>query len=111
MPDLATLKAMIADLDGYIDRRAHDIAVPLVAQAEADAMAQVLAAERDAERWKDLNDELRRRLKPLQRQADEAAEARDTLARALGHHPVGLLLPGLITEAAERLRPEGKPVA
>jgi hypothetical protein len=67
--ELATLKAMIADLDGYIDRRAHDVAVPLVAQAESVAMTCVLEVQNqlgearfDAQRWKDCNTELGRRL-------------------------------------------------
>jgi hypothetical protein len=103
MAELETLQAMIADLGGYIDRRAEDLAGPIVAQAEQDARDQVADAQSDSRRWKDLNGELRRRLKPLAERADEAAEARDTLARALGRHPAGEHLPDLVAEAIQRL--------
>jgi hypothetical protein len=110
-PDLATLQAMIADLDGYITRRAEEIARPIITEAQERARGDVASALHDTQRARDVSAELGRRLNPLQRQADEAAAARDDLARALGYHPVGHFLPALVAEAIQRLRPEGKPDA
>jgi hypothetical protein len=74
MPPEQKLRTMIADLDGYIDRRAAELAEQRVADVAADCIRQVEIAngrtgeaEADAQRWKDCNTELRRRLEGLDR--------------------------------------------
>ena len=48
------LAAMIADLEGFIDRRAADLATPLIEEARAEAAREVAAARHEAERKEDL---------------------------------------------------------
>src|SRR5215470_11497517 len=46
--DLSHLAGMIADLEGYIERRAAELAVPLAEKARTDAAEATEAAERHA---------------------------------------------------------------
>lgn len=68
--DQAKLATMIADLDGYIERRAGEraqrLARPLIERA--DKAADDGYAE--ARRYKDLADELKRQVETLQKQND-----------------------------------------
>lgn len=98
------MAAMIADLDGYIARRAREIAQPMVRAAQDQASAQVGAAQRETERQRDLVTELGRRLGPADQQVEQIRDARDRLAAALGHlSPLGLPLSGLVDEAVSKL--------
>lgn len=83
-PAMTRLETMIAGLDAHIERRAREIAQPLIDAAQAEAREAVGAARADARRWKDCNDELRRRIASLERRlettrarlADAQAESR-----------------------------------
>lgn len=96
---IARLEQVAADLDGHIERCAALLAAPSISQANA----RVREADQRTQRGRDVIEELRRRQGPLQRQADETADARDQLARALGYNPLGHFLPALVTEAAAAL--------
>ena len=100
---IARLEVMAADLDAFINRRAAELAGLSIERANRVADEQIQKAAMDVERKQALVEELRRRLGPLQRQADEASDARDQLARALGHHPLGHFLPALVAEAVAAL--------
>jgi hypothetical protein len=63
------LAAMIADLDGYINRRAAEKAKPLVDAVAADAAERITAAEHETGRQAGLTAELRRQLKARDREA------------------------------------------
>jgi hypothetical protein len=72
-PELAaTLAATIADLDGYITRKAEAIAAPVIAAAQEAALEPAAEARADAQRWKDVNAELGRRIAALERRAERA---------------------------------------
>jgi hypothetical protein len=70
---------MIADLDGYIDRRAAGMAAPLIEEARAEAAREVAAARQETERKEDLIAEYRRRVKVMERQLDRWADAAGSL--------------------------------
>lgn len=78
MPDIdlaepATLERVAdiaANLDAYIDRRATELAQPLIDAAQADADAKVHTAQMELQRRDDLLDELRRQIKVLARHVD-----------------------------------------
>lgn len=93
MPDAAefaaTLAAMIADLDGYITRKAEAIAAPVIAAAQQEALQPAAEAQADAQRWKDVNTELGRRIAALQRNLDASRRYRE-IAEGL---PPGTLAP------------------
>jgi chromosome segregation ATPase len=97
------LRSMIQDLDGYIDRRAAELAKPLLGKALADVAEATERTRAEVRRREDLLAELRRRLDPLQRRSDENRTACERLAGALGHSPVGCSLPQLVDEAIEAL--------
>lgn len=61
--DSGQLAAMIADLKGYIERRAAELAAPAIEAARAEADEKVRVAEDDAQRWKDCNAELERQIR------------------------------------------------
>ena len=76
------LAAMIADLDGFINRRAAEQAAPLIDAARAEAAMAVAAAgrhiarlEAELTRARDLIDELRRHVDARNRQLDRWHEA------------------------------------
>jgi hypothetical protein len=105
-----TLRAMIAALDGYIERKATELAAERIGTADdaaSDRVAAVVhdlnrrldASEQARQRAEDLAQELGRRIGPLNRQAERSNEARDRLARALGRHPMAFTLPELVAEA------------
>jgi hypothetical protein len=109
-PDLlGKLAGMLADLNGYIDRRAQELAEPVVRKAFAAAAEDVAAAKGETQRLRGVADELGRWIRLLERPASEADAARRKLAAALGHHPAGRLLPGLVDEVLARLKenPDG----
>ena len=81
----AAFQAMIANLDGYITRRAIAHAAPRIDLIRAIANDVVCRAGREAERWRDVNEELKRRMRALERQVTEARDAQSRLAVALGH--------------------------
>jgi hypothetical protein len=60
------LAATVADLDGYISRRAGELAAPKIAEAIAAAERDVAAAQFEAVRSADLVAEMRRRLSALE---------------------------------------------
>jgi hypothetical protein len=73
------LRATVADLEGYIERRAAEHAAPIVAVAERGAKEAFATARAEVERKEDLITELGRRLRALERQAAhwrEVAEGR-----------------------------------
>jgi hypothetical protein len=59
---------MIADLDGYIARRAQELAAPAIEDAHGTAVRLVDAAERETRRQERLVAELRRTLEARDRQ-------------------------------------------
>lgn len=75
MPDLDAealardLAKTVSALDRYINTEAQKRANKLATQYAKAAKEQVDAAEADAQRWKDLNAELRRQMAPLERAA------------------------------------------
>lgn len=71
----ADLRAATADLDGYIQRRAAEMAAPLIEEARDQAAAEVAGARADAQRKDDLIAELRRRVQALERQCERWREA------------------------------------
>ncbi len=58
----AQLRAMITDLDGYIERRAAEMAAPIIEAARADADARIAEAQFGLQRRDALTEEMRRRL-------------------------------------------------
>lgn len=104
---LQHLRGMLADLQDYIERRAEELAGPLIEDAAEKAREMVATAEREAQRWKDANTELGRRLEARQRFEDENRDAVARLAAALGYrHPSGHWLPSLVAEVEARLAKE-----
>lgn len=87
-PDLAD---MIANLEGYIERRAAELAAPQIAKAREAALVGVEGARGLQQRAEDLAVELRRQLRAVTRRADEhsarakAAEAAVDRVRRLCH--------------------------
>ncbi|MEU6781473.1 hypothetical protein ABZ912_19895 [Nonomuraea angiospora] len=80
---LTTLRDMIANLQAHIDHRAAEIAAPRIAQAHADAFDEVKSAQGMQRRAEDLNVELRRQLRVLQRQRTEYRERAEDAEAAL----------------------------
>ena len=92
---VADLTAAIADLDGYIMRRAHELAAAMVEQAQAEAEERIRGAGFQVQRLEDVNRELRRRVAALSNYAprmddvarrleDAAAELRPQLSALEG---------------------------
>lgn len=103
-PESVTLAEMIRDLDGYITRRAEELAKPLIEQANAAADLRVRDAERDLERERDVLKECRRRLAVASTAQDTVRVAAKRLATALGHGPYAPPpLEALVAEAERRL--------
>jgi len=73
----AQLAATIANLDTHIERRAQETAQPRIEAAEDQAQAAVASAENDAalaaQRWADLERELRRQLDVALRRAEHGS--------------------------------------
>lgn len=72
--ELSHLGQVIADLDGYIERRAQDLARPLIEEAEGDAAKRVLTALHEMQRQANLADELRRTLTVRDRELSRLKE-------------------------------------
>jgi hypothetical protein len=101
---LIQIRACLADLDGYIDRRALALADPIVEHARAEAAELVRAAEFEAQRQIDLARELRRVLAARDRQTAHAEAGRRALAGILGHQePSALPLADLVAQMETRL--------
>jgi hypothetical protein len=72
-----TLALMLADLEGFIERKAREVAAPLIEQADAIAEERVREADQRTQRQADLVAELRRQAAFLRRQLDQSrAESR-----------------------------------
>lgn len=86
MPDISAeaLADMIANLDAYIDRRAADLAGPLIAKAQEEAAVEIQGALGLQQRAEDLVIELRRHLKALDRQATEYRERAQSAEAGIG---------------------------
>lgn len=84
---LMHLRGMLADLDSYIQRRAEELTEPLIESAGERAREMVAEAEHEAQRWKDVNTELGRRLEVRDRLLREMDGYRDRLAAALAVRP------------------------
>ncbi len=65
---LARLEAVLRDLEGYVQRRAEELAAPLIAAAEKRAAEMTGEARADVQRQEDLVRELRRILDAKDRQ-------------------------------------------
>jgi hypothetical protein len=106
---LAQLRDMLANLTDFIEKEAEKLAGPLIEDAAEKAREVVAEAERETQRQRDLVAELRRRLEPLQRFADENRDAVTRLAAALGYrYPSGHWLPSLVADIEARLAKESK---
>ncbi|MGI8333450.1 hypothetical protein ACRYCC_26155 [Actinomadura scrupuli] len=85
---LDTLSQITKDLDGYLERRAAELAQPLIDKANAAAAERVREAEAEVTRQTDLVTELRRQIAPADRyrqrveDAEQRAEAAETALAA-----------------------------
>lgn len=84
------LRGMLADLTGYIEREAQELAAPMICDAEARCRLAVGEVRAEVQRKQDVNHELGRRLRALEKRSEEAEGARRRLAAALGE-PAGAL--------------------
>lgn len=80
---LNRLSNMTADLQGYIERRAGEVAAPHIAEAGRLAGEEVAAARRQQERAEDLVAEMRRQLSALERHQREYRERATTAEKAI----------------------------
>jgi hypothetical protein len=67
----ASLQASITGLDALIERRAAELAAPVIAAAQADADAKVAEVQGDLQRRDDLVKELRRRIVAAERNLEQ----------------------------------------
>lgn len=85
---LDALRQITTNLDGYLERRAAELAQPLIDKANAAADERVQEAEFETRRQTDLVTELRRQLAPADRyrqrvkDAEQRAEAAETALAA-----------------------------
>ena len=100
---LQHLRAMLADLDGYIQRRAEDLAAPMIRDTEARAQLAVTEARSEVQRERDLVHELRRRLAAGDRFREEMHRYQGLLAAELGRH-ASTPWPSLVAEIVTRLK-------
>lgn len=68
----ARLEQITSDLDGYLERRAWEIADPHIQRAHKAARELVTQAQREEQRQRDLVDELRRQFNAAVRRAQRA---------------------------------------
>jgi hypothetical protein len=97
------LRAMLADLDGYVQRRAEDLAEPMIRDAEARARLAVVEARGEVQRQTDLVAELRKRIEAQGRRLSELEECRGRLAAALSR-PAGTPWLAIVSLTERRLR-------
>ncbi len=80
-----------ANLGDYIDRRAKEIADPLIAKAGFESQTALAEARDHAafeeQRCDDLVKEFRRQITALERRAERAEAAREETLRHIGMHP------------------------
>lgn len=69
------LAPALADLEGYIERRAAELAKPLIDEVRHQASKRVREADKETERQADLVLELRRQIKPLNQMVERAEAA------------------------------------
>jgi ABC-type transporter Mla subunit MlaD len=116
-PDLAS---MIADLEGYIERKATELAAERINAADdaaSDRVAGVVAdlnrrldeSQQARQRAEDLAAELRRRMLVLERLADEHRQAAGRLADALGRGRINADLLTEVAIAVDQLAPKDGP--
>lgn len=67
---LAALRHIVGDLDGYLERRAAEMAAPRIAEAEADAQRRIGEKGQELERERDLTAEMRRQIIALVKMSD-----------------------------------------
>jgi hypothetical protein len=91
---LSRLQACLADLDGYITRRAEDLAAPMIRDAEARARLAIVEAAGETQRQRALVEELRKRLRVQEQMREREQDARARLA-ALLRYPVATNPAGL----------------
>jgi predicted transcriptional regulator len=97
------LRGMLADLDNHIQRRAEDLAEPMIRDAEARARLAITEATGEIQRQRDLVEELRKRLAAADRMREETRRIRDQLAEALGRHR-STPMESLVAEIENRLK-------
>lgn len=68
---VAKLDGMLANLQAHIDRRAQELAQPLIAKAREAAATDVERAQHEQQRAEDLVTELRRHVRALEQRRDE----------------------------------------
>lgn len=76
MAELDLLQAMITDLDGYIDRRAQELAAPVIAAAEQSVREARAETAGTQQRGDDVAAELRRRITGLERSLERARDVK-----------------------------------
>lgn len=69
---IARLEQITADLDGYAERKARLIADVWIAQGFVAAAADTAEARGEAQRWRDCNTELGKRIAAAERRAERA---------------------------------------
>ncbi|MGH3158658.1 MAG: hypothetical protein ACRDNF_19065 [Streptosporangiaceae bacterium] len=91
------LRAVIADLEGYIERRAAELAAPGIEGAQEQAAAETRRLRAELARREDLVAELRRRIEGLEDRLDDLrilhSERRDARVAARRQDRVGALPP------------------
>lgn len=103
---LQHLRGMLADLDSYVQRRAEDLAEPMIRDAEARARLAITEATGETQRQRELVEELRKRLAAADRMREETRRIRDQLAEALGRHR-STPMESLVAEIVTRLKESG----
>jgi hypothetical protein len=83
---LMHLRGILADLDNHIQRRAEELAEPMIRDAEARARLAIVQATGETQQQRDLVEELRKRIAVTDRMRDEMNAARRLLAEAVGEH-------------------------
>lgn len=92
------LRATVADLDGYIGRRAAELAAPMVAAALADAGARTRAAAFAVQRRDDVIAEFRRRVRVVDRMVAELEQWRQAAGCQTPAELQRANAPGLVSE-------------
>lgn len=109
---LARAQAILTALDEHIERRAEELAEPLIEAAAENARQLVDRVESSAQaeigRLQDVLAELRRRLAAYDRHQEQMDGYLDRLAVALGHDPRSGLWPAVVAEVETRLNGGGQ---
>lgn len=110
---LSRLQACLADLDGYITRRAEDLAAPMIRDTEARARLSVIEAAGETQRQRALVEELRKRLRVQEQMRERELDGRMRLARMFGYpvatNPAGVPpLTVLVADVEKALAEKGR---